>query len=349
MPGAACGEYTAAPDRVFNFCGLRAASKSGAFGTAGRQSDFSCKSPKGASGGVVISAVAGLPATYVKLCAPAACKRTVRVLCCDESRGVWRACALQSIPCARLRAHVVSWCAFVLGVGCEVGREHPSAGAAGATSLHVAAYDKAKKTVDRCRASLKRAQDKCDEAVQAMSELQAVVKKSRVAGRFGSGSGSGCRGADGDGAGAGAGSGSGSGSGSRGADASDSDSDSDSNSNTKDDDDSKAQDIVLLKMSRNLYRKSEEALHVYRCSKRSARSSCSGVSEYKAAKKTARRVYIKSMEAIARVRTHNRDMLRREERTDLLTTVTRVDANAVAVTPVFSYGSVGSVGSAVDT
>ena len=322
VPGAGKGDYAVQEGRSFKFAALRTASKSGAFGFIGKHVELASKPTKGFGGGIVINGEVGKPETYVKLCAPTALKKTVRVLC--YARDAWFACALQDIVDRGLRAHVVSWCAFVLGVEEEVGKLHAATCAATATNAHVFAHEKAKKAVARMDKSLKRLQEKRDEAAQVMQDayecLQTVFKKSRID----EGGGSEERKVGGGGGG---------------------DEDDDGNG---DDGDNKKEDIRILKISRNLYRKSEQALQMYRLAKKNAKSSGGSAEEYKAAKKKARRQYIKNMQDVAEIRKRNRDMLRKAERGDLLTKTTHI-AGCNSETDWNGSGVAGVAGASANT
>ena len=300
------GDYTVLAEKTFQFKALRDANKSGVFGGEGKQVDMSVKAKKGTRGGVVIHCTEGRHETYIKLCEPPASKGTVRVLRCED--GAWVPCRLQDVKDKQLQTHAVAWCSVALGVSKEVRNGHRGVAAildtAASLSSHVLAYEKAKKTAKRCR-------EKNEEAVLALNEahdgLQAFKKRAKTSlSEEGEGDDE-KRGGDGD------------------------------------DDDDKDEagggdvgEIRILKVCRNLYRKAEKALRLYRKEKRAAKhADAENSTDYKIAKESARDAYRKSLQEIAIARKSNRSNLRRIEREDLLTTATAAPSD-VSASHVFS-------------
>ena len=330
--GALAGDYTALPDRSFQFKSLRAASKLGVFGSDGKHVELSVRSKKGAPrGGVVINGTLGHPETYIKICTPSGLKRTVRVLRYQEDG--WAACALEGIKDKKTRLHVIEWCSLALGVSKEVWNEHGSA----ATELdaYVVAHEKAKKNVARLEAALKRCHDKKDEAVLALNDaydgLQSAKKKAKTrsdasvckttakakakANKAPRDAGERER---------------------KQGDATNVDEDDDGDKEADDGDGDDDDDVEILKRGRDLYREAAQALRAYRKGKKAAKTREETPSGYKAAKEAARRLYKEKIQEISIVRKSNRRLLREMERADLLTTVSHAASRGGSISNVLS-------------
>ena len=333
VAGALSGDYATLPGKTLQFKDVRAASKSGAFGTASKQVELSCR---GSRGGVIISGVVGRTDTYVKLCAPRTPKNTVRVMRYFED--AWVGCAVESIAEKKMRAHVIAWCAVVLGVAKEIRQAQASVAteldAATSLNAHVVACDKAKKALCKIEASLKRNMEKKEDAAKALQEAQACLEEARKKRSAVDGDGDGeshrnsrkrgrvmmheGRSMDEDGD-------------ENGDDRRSGVSERKSSHSEEDDADAedgdrhraRETDVRVLKACRELYRKSEEAYHTYHRAKKEARKRHQDDEDaYKTAKECAKTEYRKHVQAIKQLRKENRDNLKKLERSDLLTVAT---------------------------